>query len=414
MKILIIHNNFPGQFNHLAKSLSRYPGNQVVAICQDHAPGLKDAAFTQLAKAIYSPKRKPNPRIHHYLYNVESSVLNGQAVAKLLHELKCAGFTPDLCIGHIGWGEMLYVKDIFPDTPSIGYCEFYYHAFGGDADFNPVKPITPDDHLRIRTKNAVTLLSLVACDAGVSPTHWQRQLYPEEFQSKIRVIHEGIDTATIRPGSGATLTLPNGNVLDSSMEVVTYIARSLEPYRGFHIFMRAAEEICRRRPNTQIVILGEDDVSYGARLPNHETYRSKLLREVTIDPDRVHFLGTLSYDAYQTLLQVSSIHVYLTVPFVLSWSLLEAMASECVIVGSATPPVEEVIRHNENGLLVDFFSPRKIADHVDEIFAHPKRMAHLAQQARQDVVDSYPVQQSLSQYRRLFDELTQSSRGRRL
>lgn len=405
MNILIVHNDFPGQFVHLARSLSLNPDNRVVAICRNYAPGLKDITLARVKKAVYTPKRKPTPEIHHYVYNIESSVLNGQAVAKLLYHLQQNGFSPDICIGHIGWGELLYFKDIFPNTPLIGYCEFYYHARGVDADFDPVKPVTPDDRLRIRTKNAVTLVSLVACDAAVSPTKWQKQLYPSEFQEKIRIIHEGVDTESIKPSPASTFRLANGAMLDGAMEVISYFARNLEPYRGFHVFMRAAEQICMRRPNCRIVIGGGDDVSYGARLPGAATYREKLVSEVEIDPDRVHFLGWVPYERYKMLLQISTVHVYLTVPFVLSWSLLEAMASECVIIASATPPVEEVICHNKNGLLVDFFSPEKIADRVDEIFTHPTRMAHLAGQARADVVQSYDVRQSLDRYRHLFDEL---------
>ncbi|MGH8602474.1 MAG: glycosyltransferase family 4 protein [Gammaproteobacteria bacterium] len=403
MKALFIHQNFPGQFKHLACHMATDPANQIVAVMREYAPGLKDAAYDRFARQAYRPARAPTPNIHHYVYNIEASVLNGQAVARLLHGLKRKGFTPDVTFAHVGWGEALYFKDVFPDRPLIGYCEFYYRARSVDADFDPEFPITEDDHLRIRTRNAVTLLSLDACDKGVSPTNWQKGLFPREYQNKIALIHDGIDVDTAVPNPRATFTLRNGLVLQKDMEIVTFTARNLEPYRGFHVFMRAVEQICRRRPNCHVVISGGDDVSYSARLPEQQTYREKMLGEVSIDPNRVHFIGFLPYADHLNLLQVSTAHVYLTVPFVLSWSLMEAMATECVVIGSDTPPVREVLHHGKNGLLVDFFSPEAIADAVDAAFSHPRRMAHLGAAARRSVAKKYHVNDALVEYRELIE-----------
>lgn len=402
MNTIFIHQNFPAQFKYLVKSYASDPNNQVVAICRDYAPGLRDEAYKTVLAKVYKPSRKPAKDIHHYVYNIESSVLNGQAVASILYDLRKSGFIPDLCIAHIGWGEALYFKDIFPDTPLIAYCEFYYHASGVDADFDPEFPISIDDRLRIRTKNAVTLLSLDSCDIGVSPTHWQHQLFPKEYQQKISIAHEGIDTFTITPDPLRTFTLTNGQTLKKEEEIITFTARSLEPYRGFHIFMRAVEEICRRRPDCHILITGGDDASYGIKLPKGQSYRQKILREVEIDSERVHFLGEVSYPTHIELLQVSTVHVYLTVPFVLSWSMLEAMSAECLVIGSDTPPVREVLINRKNGLLVDFFSHGQISDLVDEVFDHPDRMQEIREQARKDVVERYSIQQALDQYGNLY------------
>ncbi|MGH8655337.1 MAG: glycosyltransferase [Gammaproteobacteria bacterium] len=226
--------------------------------------------------------------------------------------------------------------------------------------------------------------------------------FPQEYQNKIALIHDGIDVDTAVTNPRATFTLPNGLVLQKDMEIVTFTARNLEPHRGFHVFMRAVEHICRRRPNCHVVISGGDDVSYSARLPKQKNYREKMLSEVNIDPNRVHFIGFLPYPDHLNLLQVSTAHVYLTVPFVLSWSLMEAMATACVVIGSDTPPVREVLQHGKNGLLVDFLSPEAIADAVDAAFSHPQRMAHLGAAARRSVVKKYPVRDALAKYRELI------------
>lgn len=399
MNILFIHQNFPGQFRHLAGYLADNPQNRVVAISQAHAPGHPKVT----ARVIYKPTRKSSANTHHYLRGMEGAVLNGQAVAKSLLKLQKQGFVPDLIIAHPAWGEALYVKDIFPTTPLLSHFEFYYHADGADVNFDPEYPLDLDGRLRIRTRNALHLLNLEACDAGVSPTYWQKSLHPAEFHSRISVIHEGIDTKVVAPNPHQSFTLPNGKVLTQADEVITYVSRNLEPYRGFHIFMRAVEKICKRRPNAQIVIVGGDDVSYGVRLANDQTYREKMLGEVSIDPSRVSFTGKLPYAKYLALLQVSSAHIYLTVPFVLSWSMLEAMSAGCLVIGSNTPPVREVLKHGENGLLVDFFSPEQIADAVDEVFSYPDRMQALRDAARRTIVEGYEVRQSLMSYWHLIN-----------
>jgi glycosyltransferase involved in cell wall biosynthesis len=405
MNILFIHQNFPGQFPHLAAHLAADPRNKVAAICQAQAPRLPQVPNT----FVYEPARRPGNTTHHYLRSMEDGVLNGQAVAKVLLKLKKGGFVPDVVIAHPGWGEALYVKDIFPQTKLVSLFEFYYHAEGADVNFDPEFPLDLDGRARIRTRNGLHLLNLTACDAGVSPTHWQKSLHPREFHSKISVIHEGINTGLVVPNPAQTFQLPNGKVLTRRDEVITYVARNLEPYRGFHQFMRAAQEICQRRPNAEIVIVGGDEVSYGQSLPNGQTYRQKLLQDVRVDVNRVHFLGKIPYPQYLALLQVSSAHVYLTVPFVLSWSMLEAMSAGCLVIGSDTAPVREALVHGKNGLLVDFFSPAKIAERVDEVFAHPDRMQAIRQAARQSITERYEVGQSIKRYGEVISSVLSAS-----
>lgn len=405
MNVLFMHQNFPGQFRHLASYFASFPENSVIGICQPHAPGIRDKQFSTILKSVYQPHRTPSQAIHPYLLNVENHLLNGQGSARVLLDLKKKGFKPDLAFAHIGWGEPLYFKDIFPDVPLVGYCEFYYHGDGVDLGFDPQFPATMDDRMRVRTWNATQLVSLASMDIGVSPTKWQKSLYPSEFHHKIRVIHEGINTDAVQPILHQTLTLPTGLTLTKEMEVISYTARGLEPYRGFHIFMRAVEEICRRRPNCHIVITGGDEARYGKKLPKETSYRRKFLKEIAIDQNRVHFLGFVPYETHLRTLQVSSAHIYLTVPFVLSWSVLEAMAAECVVLGSATPPVREIIEHGRNGFLFDFFSPTQIADRVDEVLDDPHRKRHLGHEARRDIVMHYEVKKGLAAYQVLYKSL---------
>lgn len=400
MRILFIHQNFPGQFPHIATHLAS-TGHQVLSMSQAQARGLFN-----VQNIVYKPSRGTTKGIHHYLIGTENSVLNGQAVARTLHALKQKGFIPDAVIGHAGWGETLYVKDVFPETKLINYFEFFYHATGADTSFDPEFPNEPDDFLRIRTKNIINLLSLDGCDAGISPTSWQKSQYPTEYQPKISVIHEGVNTEVVKPNPNASYTLPNGVTLTSKDKVVTYVARNLEPYRGFHVFMRALEGICKRQPDCHVLIIGGDEISYGRQKADGKTYKEQLLSEVSFDENRVHFLGRLPYDKFLNVLQISSAHIYLTVPFVLSWSMLEAMAVGCLVIGSDTAPVREVITHEKNGLLVDFFTPSNIADAVDLALNKPNEMKKMRKAAQRYISEHYPIQKSIKQYKKLLENLT--------
>lgn len=403
MRILFIHQNFPGQFPHIARHLVKDPNHEVIAICQKQAPKLKDVPCI-----TYKPARKVTKGIHHYLIGTEAAILNGQAVVRVLQGLQKKGFVPDVIIGHAAWGETLYCKDVFPMTKLINYTEFFYHAVGADTGFDPKYPNTFDDLTRIRSKNMINLLGLNNADQCISPTEWQKSVHPPEYHHKISVIHEGVNPDVVKPNPEAAFTLPNGQTLTKKDKVITYGIRNLEPYRGFHIFMHAVVEICKRQPDCQIVIFGGDGVSYGRKPTNGETYKQMLLEEVDIDESRVHFLGRLPHDQYLKVLQISAAHVYLTVPFVLSWSVIEAMAAECLIIASSTPPVKEVITHKKTGLLVDFFSVTEISDAVDHALAKPKTLQKLRKAARKFIVEHYTAKQSVQQYEALIGLNTDS------
>ncbi|WP_204141382.1 glycosyltransferase family 4 protein [Halomicronema sp. CCY15110] len=392
MKILFLHPNFPAQFRHLATVLAKNPSHEVV-----FGTMRPEGALPGVKKAYYQPTRQAGTDTHRYVRPLENAILQGQAVYRMAQELKADGFYPHVVYAHSGWGPGLFVKDIFPKARYVGYFEWFYHAHGSDADFDPADPLAADDEARIRVKNAPILLDLAACDAGITPTHWQHQQFPPELQSKLTVIHDGVDTEYFQPQPGAKLVLPTlGLDLSHVDEVITYVARGMEPYRGFPQFMETVMQLQQRRPNCHVVIVGEDRVAYGKSLPNGRTYKQKALEELDLDLSRIHFTGLLPYAQYRQVLQASSVHVYLTRPFVLSWSLLEAMATGCAVVASSTAPVEEVITDGTHGLLADFFSPEDIAAQVETILDCPDQAASMRAQARETVLARFDLAQCLT------------------
>ncbi|MDR0441699.1 MAG: glycosyltransferase family 4 protein [Candidatus Accumulibacter sp.] len=394
MNVLFVHQNFPGQYPHLAQHLAAQPGNRVVALSQR-----PDGDLPGVRTIRYRPSRDTTPRIHHYLRTLEAGVLNAQAVVRAALALKKSGFVPDVMLGHNGWGEIWYLKEVFPQTPLIGFFEFFYHLHGGDVGFDPAQPPNFDAGPRLSTRNLGNLLGLNACDLGQCPTKWQYSRYPELYRPMLRIVHDGIDTDRVRPDPAARLTLPASDdeaplELAAGDEIVTYVARNLEPYRGFPSFLRSLPVIQKARPRAKILIVGGDETSYSAMPKDGRTYRQRLLDELgdALDLSGIRFLGRVPYSVFLKLLQVSAAHVYLTYPFVLSWSMLEAMAAGCLVVGSRTAPVEEVIRDGENGLLADFFAPEEIARKVIAALKAPQDFTALRQNARQSVIDAYDLQ----------------------
>lgn len=399
MKILFIHQNMPGQFKHLGPAMAR-AGHEVTFLTQR-----ADIDLPGVRRATYAKPRAANASTHHYVRLFENSVLAGQQVVRAALQLHKQGWTPDVIVAHPGWGEALFVKDVWPKVPLLNFCEFYYGGEGADIGFLTEEPADLDMICRVRARNAAHLLSLEACDAGITPTHWQLSRHPQPFQSKIHVIFDGIDTGTVRPDAGARFTLPDGRVLTAQDEVVTYVARNLEPYRGYPSFIRALPELLAARPNAQVVIVGGDEVSYGRKPPEAPNWREHMAREITLDPARVHFTGKLPYAHYLALLQVSSLHVYLTVPFVLSWSCLEAMSAGCLVLASSTAPVLEAIEDGVNGLLCDFHSPPDIAAKAADALAARADLTPLRKAARQTVLDRYDLTHCLPAQIRLVEDV---------
>lgn len=394
MRLLLIHQNLPGQYRHLLTHYGQRSDCEVIGLgemrrLRDNIrapmPGVKLIGYETppTSKATTLPT----------LRTTEAAVQRGQVVLKALLRIKKAGFYPDVVYAHPGWGETLFLKDVFPRARLLHFCEFYYNTVGQDFDFDPEFPNAAEDVLRLRMRNLHHLMALEQADLGIAPTVWQRTLFPSTYHTKIEVVHDGVDTAMVKPDAEAFVHFPNkGLRLTPKDEVITFVSRNLEPYRGFHTFMRALPAITKERPNAHVIIVGGNDVSYGRRLPEG-TYREKYLAEINgkFDASRVHFVGKLPYKTFLHVLQVSTAHIYLTYPFVLSWSMMEAMAAGALVIGSRTPPVEEVITHEQNGLLVDFFSTQEIVEAVQRVCEDPTRMQSQRDQARQTIIDRYDL-----------------------
>lgn len=391
MNVLFVHNNFPAQFGQLARFLGCQTDVQIAAV------GGKTSRSIEGVKLLkYALDDVDVSRTHPFARRFDTECHRAEQVLYNLTALKSAGFVPDVILAHPGWGEALPIRSIFPTARLIIYCEFFYGSSDRDVGFDPEFPMLGiDGHVGLHLKNVATLLALSECDAGIAPTHWQRSTFPELFRSKISVLHEGVDTARARPSSDASFRLPSGRRLTARDEVVTFAARNLEPLRGYHVFMRALPRILAERPHLHVLIIGSDGTSYGAAPPAGTTWKSLFLTELSgqIDLQRVSFVGRLAYDDYLSALQVSSAHVYLTYPFVLSWQLLEAMSVGCLVIGSDTAPVKEVL-HDGNGIKVPFFDIEALAARVIDAIAHRDRFSGMRAAARQTILDRYDLAQS--------------------
>jgi glycosyltransferase involved in cell wall biosynthesis len=388
MNVLFVHNNFPGQYLHIARALANDSQMRIAAIGSSTAQAVSGVNLLK-----YSLRDVDVSATHPFARRFDMECHRAEQVLYALSSLATSGFVPDLIMAHPGWGETLPLRTIFPDAHILLYCEFFYGMQGRDVGFDPEFPETgADGHVALHLKNASTLLALADCDTGISPTEWQRSTFPKGYQQKIEMIHEGVDVDIAKPAPDTVFRLSSGRELRRSDEIVTFAARNLEPVRGYHTFMRALPRIMAERPRAQVVVIGGNGVSYGALPPAGTTWKSVFLDEVAdqIDRERIHFVGRLSYAEYIKALQVSSAHVYLTYPFVLSWSLLEAMSAGCLVIASDTAPVREVV-NNENGILVPFFDTEQLADRVIEALAYPRRFRSIRTQARRTILDRYDL-----------------------
>lgn len=385
MKILLIHQNFPGQYRRLVPALLAR-GHELRALSQRPDPQILDVPNTcyQLARGNLAGQ-------HPALISVESALLRAEAVAKQCREWRVTAYQPDVILVHSGWGESLFLKDIWPQAKLIGFFEYFYRMQDSEIGFDAEFPVAEDVAYKIRMRNSHLLTSLESCDIGVTPTHYQQARFPPEYQAKLQVIHEGIDTDVVRPSADAWVKIDSSCVLRPGDEVITFVNRNLEPARGYHRFIRALPRILRQRPKAHVILVGGNQHSYGASAQDGKSYKIRFLDEVKglLDMQRVHFVGKVPYSVFLKILQVSSVHVYLTYPFFLSWSLLEAMSAQCRIVASRTGPVEEVIRDGESGRLVDFFSKDELVDAVCQLLASPQAGAEWGANARAYIQQYY-------------------------
>ena len=413
MKVLFVHQNFPGQYIHIAQKLAQQGNHQIVALGiqpLDTSRPIPDSVHY----FRYSLKRGNAEDVHPLVVETESKVIRAEAAAEAAGRLKGKGFDPDLICVHPGWGEALFLRTVWPDAPMLSYQEFFYQEHGFDTNFDAEFELERDLQRKSKLimKNAYLHVTLEQSTWNISPTHFQASSFPEHWRSRISVIHDGVDMVRAVPDpSPAPITLPDGTLLEHGQSIVTFVNRRLEPYRGCHTFIRALPALQKRCPDARIIVVGETTgVSYGAVCPDGE-WRDRFLAEIEgrYDPSRVHFTGTLPYKQFIPLLQLSACHVYLTYPFVMSWSLLEAMACGCAVVGSDTAPVREVIRHGANGLLVDFFSPSDLASAVAELLQDRDRAAAFGVEARRTVQRTYDLDVCVQRQLSLMDLVASGS-----
>lgn len=394
MNILFIHQNFPGQFKHLSVALARQ-GHRVTALTLR----VKERMSWNGVDVIpYAIGKRPEQQTHPWVLDFDSKVTRAESCYRAARKMRDAGYTPDIIISHHGWGESMFLRDVWPTARMGIYCEFYHLTDYPHVNFDPEFPTADaeSDKLRIRMKNINNHLHFDVAQLGLSPTRFQADTFPKGFRDKISVIHDGIDTRMLVPKPDVTFPLDTGQVLTRDDEVITFVNRNLEPYRGYHIFMRALPRLLKERPQAQVVIVGGDGVSYGGHPPKGKTWKQIYIDEVRgqiSDEDwaRVHFLGRIPYPRFITLLQVARVHLYLTYPFVLSWSLFEAMSCEGAIVASSTAPVVDALDHDKTARLVDFFDIDALVQETVTLLDDAGLRQRLGRTARDCIVKNYDL-----------------------
>lgn len=404
MKYLFVHQNFPAQYLHLVRHLAREAKSDVVFITepnQNVIPGVRTVPY---ARPQFS-----GPETHVSARDLDNAVRRAEVVAVTAERLKALGFTPDIIIGHHGWGELLSLPEVWPDVPILGYMEFFYRTNEADVGFDPEFPTAMADFARIRVKNAVNLIALEMPGHGQTPTKWQLSTYPGWARSRITLLPEGVDLTTCRPDPAVRRgNLQIGEaVIRARDKLVTYVSRDLEPYRGVHTMMRSLPYLFANRRDVKVVMVGGDGVSYGMP-PAKGCWREVMLDELgrRLDRERLILPGRLDYQTYIRMLQRSDAHVYLTYPFVASWSLREALAIGCAVVGSDTPPVREFVTDRVNGRLVPFFDAKGLADCITELLEDRGQSEKLRRQARNFAERNLAMEDYLAAYDALIARLT--------
>ncbi len=391
MNILFLHRNFPAQFRYMIKELVKNRENKIVFITNNDShkiPGVM--------KIQYRLKREVPENCHRYLRFYEEAIIHAQAAAEAAIQLRNSGFVPDIIYGHT-WGQTLFMKDIFPDVPLLCYFEWFYNSVGADMGFDG-EVLSVDKLAKLRSKNAHLLIDLYTCDAGICPTKFQKKQFPKEFDDKLKVIYDGVDTDFCKPNENAMFKIDNKDLIFTPKdEVVTYATRGFEAYRGFPEFMQAVEKLQKRRKNLQVIIAGEDRVCYGPKLAD-TTYKKLMLQKLDLDLERIHFVGKLPFARYVNLLQISSAHVYLTYPFVASWSLLDAMSCACPVIVSSTEPVMEFVENNKSGLLFDFYNIDEQVEKIEYALDNKEKMAPIRANARNVIVENYSLHKTIPQH----------------
>lgn len=417
MHILYVHQNYPAQFGHIARWLTRTQGWRSTFVTHANVSG-----DDGIERVVYKLSGGATVRNHFCSRTFENAVWHCDAV---YHALKGRiGDKPDLIVGHSGFGSTLFLRELYPDTPILNFFEYYYHPHGelSDMEFRRDLPWSVSEmaFLRSRCRNAMILLDLQNCNAGYTPTLFQKSRFPREYYPKLRVIFDGVERQVyhghderLRPPLAARGVRHIAGVeIPADTRVVTYVARGFESMRGFDIFMRAAKLIYQQYPNVKFIVVGEDKVAYGGdqqHLGEGKTFKQWVLQQQEYDLDKFAFVGRLSPVELGRVLAAGDLHIYLTVPFVLSWSMMDAMSCGAVVLGSATAPVMEMIRDGENGLLADFFSPEEFAAKALPVLQDPAAFRPMGRAAEQTIREFYSLEAVAPAMRRMYEEAASNS-----
>ncbi|HET6970647.1 MAG TPA: glycosyltransferase [Phenylobacterium sp.] len=383
--VLFVHNNFPGQFQDLAQALSER-GAPCAAIAQAHAHGMGKVRMARFQLA-----RGSTPGIAPLAVRAEADLIRARGAYDAAKALKAEGWDPAIIVGHPGWGEMTFLADVFPRARRVAFAEFYYRGRGYDVGFDTeFLPFDDEAVLRAEAKNMAMAMAYGEADAIVAPTEFQASLLPPVFRREARVIHEGVDVEAIRPAPAEPFLLDDGRVIAPGTPVVTHVNNKMEPLRGLHILARALPRLLAEVPDAQVLIVGQESQrAYGGTAPEGRSWRDVCFEGVDYDPARVHFLGRVPHARMLAALRLGVAHVYYTYPFVLSWSLAEAMAAGCYVIGSDTPPLHDAIEDGVNGRLLPFFDVAALSEALVAACRDPAASAPLRAAARQTAVAKF-------------------------
>lgn len=401
MHILFVHQNFPAQFGHVARYLVRDHGHQCTFVSQNPA-GMSDGVRV----IQYEPQGGATEKTHYCSRSFENAIAHCHGVFEACR--RHPELQPDLIVGHSGFGSTLFLPELYP-CPIINYFEYYYHAHGSDLDFRPDYPPETLDVLRSYARNAMFLLDLETCRAGYAPTHWQRSLFPAVHRDKVKVIFDGVDTSVWHRHEGLPRQVGT-RLIDADTRIVTYVSRGQEAMRGFDIFMKTARRVYQQMPNVVFVVVGGDQVVYGGDLKRitEKTFREHVLRRDDYLLSKFIFTGPIPPAQLAQQLSLSDLHIYLTVPFVLSWSLFDALACGCTVLASDTEPVRELITHGTNGLLADFFDVDGLSDLALKVLRDPGSYRGLGEAGRALIEEKYALDQTLPQMLRFYQRVAQA------
>ena len=383
--VLFVHNNFPGQFRSLAMTLVAR-GVRCAAVGSGTSPGIEGVRLGR-----YALDRGTGGDIFSFAIRAEADLIRGANAVRVANALKNEGFEPQVIVGHPGWGETVFLKEVWPEARQVLFSEFFYKPHGADVDFDPeFQSSSQEELLRVHAKNAIMALSLTDADVIVSPTEFQASVLPPVFKPLARVIHEGVDVEAITPGPAAPFELPDARILSPGTPVITYANNHMEPMRGLHIFARALPRLLEEVPDAHVLMFGKEGARpYGGSAPDGGTWQEMIFRDLALDASRVHFLGKASHDRLLAAFRLSTAHVYYTYPFVLSWSLVEAMASGCYVIGSDTPPLRDAIQDGVNGRLLPFFDPDALSEALIDACRRPRAFEQLRHAARATAVAKF-------------------------